>query len=63
MNSVTANALLKPLEEPPGLLFVLVSEAAHLLLPTIRSRCSIPHLHWPQPQQALAWLQTQGFER
>ncbi len=62
MNSVTANALLKTLEEPPGdCRFVLASEAAHLLLPTIRSRCLGHTLHWPQPQQALAWLQTQGL--
>ena len=40
MNAVTANALLKTLEEPPGdMRFVLATEAAHLLLPTIRSRC------------------------
>jgi hypothetical protein len=40
MNHVTANALLKTLEEPPGdVRFVLASEAAHQLLPTIRSRC------------------------
>lgn len=33
MNNVTANALLKTLEEPPGdVRFVLASEAAHLLL-------------------------------
>jgi DNA polymerase-3 subunit delta' len=35
-----ANALLKTLEEPPPqTLFVLVTAAAHLLLPTILSRC------------------------
>jgi DNA polymerase-3 subunit delta' len=40
MNHVTANALLKTLEEPPGdVKFVLATEASHLLLPTIRSRC------------------------
>ena len=42
MNHITANALLKTLEEPPGdVKFVLASEAAHQLLPTIRSRCLI----------------------
>ncbi len=40
MNPPTANALLKTLEEPgPDTHFVLVSGAAHRLLPTILSRC------------------------
>lgn len=44
MNTVTANALLKTLEEPPGdVRFVLATEAAHQLLPTVRSRCLDPH--------------------
>ncbi|MDO8278460.1 MAG: DNA polymerase III subunit delta' [Burkholderiaceae bacterium] len=61
MNQFTANALLKTLEEPPGdLRFVLASEAAHHLLPTIRSRCLIHSMHWPQPEQAMAWLQEEG---
>ena len=47
MNTITANALLKTLEEPPGdVRFVLASEAAHQLLPTIRSRC-LGHTHAP----------------
>lgn len=62
MNGVTANTLLKTLEEPPGdVRFVLASEAAHLLLPTIRSRCLGHSMHWPDPMSALAWLQTQGL--
>ncbi|MCD6662488.1 MAG: DNA polymerase III subunit delta' [Comamonas sp.] len=61
MNAVTANALLKTLEEPPGdVRFVLASEAAHQLLPTIRSRCLAHTLHWPTAAEALAWLQQQG---
>ena len=61
MNHVTANALLKTLEEPPGnVRFVLASEAAHQLLPTIRSRCMGHTMAWPQPGEALAWLQGQG---
>ena len=48
MNHVTANALLKTLEEPAGdLRFVLASEAAHQLLPTIRSRCLGHTMVWP----------------
>lgn len=61
MNHVTANALLKTLEEPPGnVRFVLATEAAHLLLPTIRSRCLGHAMAWPQPKEALDWLQGQG---
>ena len=62
MNHVTANALLKTLEEPPGdVRFVLASEAAHQLLPTIRSRCLGHAMQWPQPAQAQQWLQAQGI--
>ncbi len=62
MNHVTANALLKTLEEPPGdVRFVLASEAAHLLLPTIRSRCLTHVMAWPPEAEALAWLQGQGL--
>ncbi|MFO6419395.1 DNA polymerase III subunit delta' [Hylemonella sp. W303a] len=89
MNAITANALLKTLEEPPGealpdtvatdgpglfgdevlpvpaavpsTRFVLATEAAHQLLPTIRSRCMSHVLAWPAPDEALAWLGTQGL--
>lgn len=61
MNQVTANALLKTLEEPPGdVRFVLSTEAADRLLPTIRSRCLGHTLAWPEPAEAVAWLQGQG---
>ena len=61
MNNITANTLLKTLEEPPGdMRFVLASEAAHQLLPTIRSRCLGHAMHWPDEAASLAWLQTQG---
>src|SRR5262249_41893438 len=61
MNAVTANALLKTLEEPPGAVrFVLATEAAHLLLPTIRSRCLGHAMAWPTPQEAAGWLQEEG---
>lgn len=60
MNAISANALLKTLEEPPGdVRFVLATGAAHLLLPTIRSRCMGHPMAWPAPQEALAWLQAQ----
>ncbi len=64
MNHITANALLKTLEEPPGdVKFVLASESAHQLLPTIRSRCIGHTMLWPAPDVALSWLQTQGIAR
>jgi DNA polymerase-3 subunit delta' len=62
MNHVTANALLKTLEEPPGdMKFVLATEASHQLLPTIRSRCLGHTMVWPEQSQALAWLVEQGM--
>lgn len=61
MNNVTANTLLKTLEEPVGdVRFVLASEAAWQLLPTIRSRCLGYTMPWPEPAQAQAWLVEQG---
>ncbi len=61
MNTITANALLKTLEEPPGdTRFVLASDAAHQLLPTIRSRCQTHTLLWPDGTEAHAWLAGQG---
>ena len=57
MNVVTANALLKTLEEPPpGQRFVLASEAADRLLPTVRSRCQAIRLAPPPRDVALRWL-------
>lgn len=59
MNTITANALLKTLEEPPGdVKFVLATESAHQLLPTIRSRCLGHTMHWPTQQVALSWMQS-----
>ncbi len=61
MNTITANALLKTLEEPPGdVRFVLATEAAHMLLPTIRSRCLSHTMKWPEADEALTWLSGQG---
>jgi DNA polymerase-3 subunit delta' len=61
MNNVTANALLKTLEEPPGdVKFVLASESAHQLLPTIRSRCLGHSMVWPDAPSALSWIEGQG---
>jgi DNA polymerase-3 subunit delta' len=64
MNHVTANALLKTLEEPPGdVKFVLATEAAHQLLPTIRSRCLIHTMAWPSEAEAVQWLETQSLSK
>src|SRR5450830_482185 len=61
MNHITANALLKTLEEPPGdVKFVLATGAAHQLLPTIRSRCMGHNMVWPEKDVSTAWLQAQG---
>lgn len=63
MNTVTANALLKTLEEPAGdTRFVLASESAHQLLPTIRSRCQTHAMAWPSEGEAVAWLQAGARE-
>ncbi|TSE35543.1 DNA polymerase III subunit delta' [Tepidimonas charontis] len=61
LNVESANTLLKTLEEPPGRVrFVLATEAAHQLLPTIRSRCQRYTLTWPSEAQGQAWLQAAG---
>jgi DNA polymerase III subunit delta' len=63
MNPITANALLKTLEEPPGdVRFVLATEAAHQLLPTIRSRCLGHAMTWPDAAAATPWLREQGID-
>ena len=64
MNTITANTLLKTLEEPPGAVkFVLATEAVHQLLPTIRSRCLGHSMAWPGFDEALGWLQTANSTR
>lgn len=61
MNHITANTLLKTLEEPPGpVKFILATDAAHQLLPTIRSRCLGHSMLWPDFAQASAWLQQEA---
>ena len=62
MNTVTANTLLKTLEEPPGdTRFILASAAAHELLPTVRSRCQVHNMQWPRAEESLQWLVQQGL--
>jgi DNA polymerase-3 subunit delta' len=61
MNGVTANALLKTLEEPPGSLrLILCTSDPELLLPTLRSRCQRLRVEAPAVPEAVTWLQAQG---
>lgn len=61
MNTITANALLKTLEEPPGdVKFVLATESVHQLLPTIRSRCLGHAMAWPVAAAGQHWLEAHG---
>jgi DNA polymerase III subunit delta' len=61
MNAIAANALLKTLEEPgERVVFLLVSDAPHRLLSTIRSRCQVVPMPIPERSVALAWLAEQG---
>lgn len=58
LNTASANALLKVLEEPPPrCLFLLLSTAPRRLLPTIRSRCRSLMLEPLQPSAITAILQ------
>lgn len=57
MNVSASNALLKSLEEPgEQTLFLLVSQRAGGVLPTIASRCQPLHFALPEKTQALSWL-------
>ncbi|MEQ1589920.1 MAG: DNA polymerase III subunit delta' [Gallionella sp.] len=61
MNTNSANALLKSLEEPPkDLLFILVSHKPQQLLPTILSRCLSFTLPAPDNDKVIQWLKQQG---
>ena len=63
MNTITANALLKVLEEPPEhTVFLLVADAPDALLPTIVSRCRLLTAPFPSQSQGLAWLASQGVK-
>lgn len=61
MNTASANALLKKLEEPPEhVLFILVTHQAQRLLPTIRSRCQQIAMPVPDVETSVAWLEQQA---
>lgn len=57
LNAVSANALLKVLEEPPAhTVFLLVAHQYEQLLPTIISRCRRLLLPTPKAESSLQWL-------
>jgi DNA polymerase-3 subunit delta' len=59
LNRSSANALLKLLEEPPPRsLFLIVAHLPGRLLPTIRSRCRMLHLHLLSPGEIAEGLRT-----
>jgi len=61
MNHITANGLLKTLEEPGAqTLLILVTSQVHRLAPTIRSRCRLVPLSGPDDASALRWLVEAG---
>ena len=61
LNTQSANALLKTLEEPPpGTRILLTAADPAVLLPTVRSRCQLLRLATPRNADAAAWLAAQG---
>lgn len=63
LNTASANALLKMLEEPPAnTLFLLVTSQPQRLLATIVSRCQAIDMPLPSRADALAWLKQQGVK-
>lgn len=57
LNAISANALLKVLEEPPAhTVFLLVAHHYEQLLPTIISRCRRLLLPIPEHESSLQWL-------
>ena len=64
LNSASANALLKVLEEPPtNTLFLLVTSQPQRLLATITSRCQAIDMPLPSRIDALAWLTSQQITK
>ncbi|WP_256330848.1 DNA polymerase III subunit delta' [Pelistega sp. MC2] len=63
LNTVSANAILKVLEEPAkGTIFLLFSHATQKVLPTILSRCRRLALPIPETSVSLQWLKEQGIK-
>jgi len=63
LNGISANALLKVLEEPPEhTVFLLTADAPDRLLPTLVSRCRRLPLPVPPSDECAQWLAAQGVE-
>lgn len=63
LNTASANALLKVLEEPPiNTVFVLISHQPRQLLPTILSRCHKLDVGLPTWEESKKWLTSQGLD-
>jgi DNA polymerase-3 subunit delta' len=61
LNAISANALLKVLEEPaPSTVFLLVADAPDRLLATLLSRCRRLPLPTPDAEISLSWLEANG---
>ena len=62
MNQSAQNAMLKQLEEgPPYAAFLLLTENAAALLPTVRSRCELLALSPVSLSEAEAWLIDEAY--
>ncbi len=63
LNTASANALLKVLEEPPiNTVFILVSHQFRQLLPTILSRCHKLEVGLPEQAAMRGWLKQNGLD-
>lgn len=63
LNVISANALLKVLEEPPQhTVFLIVADAPDRLLPTLVSRCRRLPLPVPPIADSLEWLEQKGVK-
>lgn len=63
LNTQSANAFLKMLEEPPAkTLFLLVTDQFNQLLPTIKSRTQHVNLALPHTDLSIDWLKNQGHK-
>lgn len=59
MNTASANALLKTLEEPPNkVVIILTTSEIGYLLPTIKSRCFKTNISIPVYQDSIDWLES-----
>lgn len=63
LNTASANALLKVLEEPPiNTVFILLSHQPRQLLPTILSRCHKLEAGLPDKAMLAGWLKQNGLD-